>query len=787
MQQDESGAYTLGSRSWRYFYAIGLVAAATIFCEIALTRLFSVVQYYHGAFLAVSLALFGFAVSGVFVFLRGERFTRHRLDASVAFYATCLAASIPLCFFFYLYVGIEPLFQGLGLGAGASLVATLLEYALLAVPFFCSGVCISVLLLHGARQANRLYAADLTASASGAVLVIPALALFGGPKSMFLASAMAAAAALPFLAALGRLRFLPPALGITVLAGLTLLPASTLNDFRIRKPAFVVASEPIRWNSFSMVGVTPEEALPFAKRERGGRVRQHRGRKIVIDNSVVTQMVAWNGNLADAQYLRQDFNAAAHRLRRDAKVLIIGSGGGRDILEIFGDFTGHVYSTPDVETVVGDARSYIANSSERFDIILASLIDTWAASAAGAFALTENLLYTTDAFRDYYDHLTDDGVLSISRWHPQDTPRLLATAFEAWREAGVDDPRRHAMIVLTPPIPPFGQISVVLMKKSPLTPEEIRTFEAFCAETNRIVALTPVRVENSVVTDSLAALDEDAANPWPGLDVKPVSDERPFFFNMVKPWTEAMRVLGLSSPYGSELAAYRGNLEATRTLVQLFFGVLLLLCFTILLPLSLRAGSVRGPNWIAVLGYFTCLGLGYLLIEIGLLQRLILLLGKPVYALAVILFTMLLASGAGSYASGRFAQDQLPRALPRFLLLAAALLGVYAVFLPAWIQSLLGSAPGIRFAAAVIVVAIPAFLLGMPFPCGIRLLEGKARGTLIPWVWGINGAMSVLASVSAIILAIQFGYTVVFLLGTLCYAAAALLLLRWASGPALSP
>jgi len=796
---------TSPSMSPRHFFAIGAIAGATLFCEIALTRLFSVVHFYHGAFLAISLALFGFAVSGVFVFLRADALRRERLDAAIGFYGLAFALSIPVSFYFYLYVGFEPAFAWLGLEGAASVAVIVLDYALLAVPFFCSGVCISLLLFHGAAHANRLYAVDLGASAAGAVLVIPALAVLGGPKSMLLASAIAAAAALPFRASLGSGRAVAPAVLAATLAAAVAAPASSFNDLRIRKHMRAVAKEPIFWNSFSMVGVHPKERVPVRPSSAGGGARFSQRRNIVIDNSVLTQMVGFRGDLDEVDYLRVDFNAAAHRLRSNGRVLIIGAGGGRDILaalvngqqhvravevnplvvrmadETFGRFTGRVYSMPKVQKVVGDARSYVANSPERFDVILASLIDTWAASAAGAFALTENLLYTTEAFRDYYDHLEDDGVLSIARWHPWDTPRLLATGLAAWQEAGVVDPRQHAVMLLSGVMKGFGsRVAVLLLTKNPLTPEDLRVIEAFRVESGMTVAMTPEHVADPVVARYLAtSAGAEGGDPSGGLDLSPARDERPFFFNTVRPWTQARRMLGLAE--AAEGTGFTVNLEATRMLVQLFCAVVLLLALTVLLPLLLRAGAVRGPRHIPVLAYFACLGLGYILIEVGLLQRLILLLGKPVYSLAVILSTMLLASGAGSYWSGRLGRDRLVRRLPVLLAAAAAVLAVYTLFLPDWIRSILGAPFPARLATAVGIVALPAYLMGMPFPSGIRALEGRGGGAMVPWVWGVNGAMSVLASVGGIILAIQFGYTAVFLVGTACYAAAALLFRRWAA------
>jgi hypothetical protein len=776
----------------RHYFAIGAFAGVTLFTQVALTRLFSVVQYYHGAFLAISLALFGFAVSGVYVFLRPHAFTRERLDEQLARYGTLLATAIPTCFAFYLYLGVEPILAALGLPEKRGVLVVGIEYLILAVPFFASGVCISLLLQHGAAQANRLYATDLIASAAGAVLVVPGLGLLGGPKTMLLGSAVAAAASLPFCAALGRGRFVAPALGSLAVLALLAAPQSAFNQMRLRKPPLVVAAEPIFWNAFSMVGV--------GAKEQSGR---YPSRHIIIDNSVATEMVAASRAAEEPDWHQRDWNALAHRLRPDSKVLIIGSGGGRDVLvarahdqkriwavevnplvmgmanDVFGDYTGRVYSAPNVEAVVGDARSYIANSSEQYDIVLASLIDTWAASAAGAFALTENLLYTTDAFRDYYDHLSEDGILSIARWHPLETPRLLATGLEAWRQEGVDDPRRHAAMIVTPPtMMQAGRIVVLLMKKSPFTAKDGETLAAFCRETGASCALTPDAVAHPLVAQSLASWrGQPLPASWAGLDVEAVSDERPFFFNMVRPSTQAGRMLGLGfvgSPQG-----FQANIEATSMLVQLVVAVVILLVLTIGVPLWLRFGTIRGSSVGTLLGYFTCLGLGFILIEVGLIQRLILLLGKPVYSLSLILSSMLLASGIGSYVSGRPEVARVEKGLPWVLLLAGAILLVQALALPQLIRALLGLPLAARLAASVVVVVIPAFFMGMAFPSAIRVLSTRQGDALVPWVWAINGATSVLASVLAILLAIELGYTVVFLAGTACYLGAALLFRLW--------
>jgi hypothetical protein len=608
------------------------------------------------------------------------------------------------------------------------------------------------------------------------VLVVPVLATLGGPKAVLVASFVALAAMVPFRTAVPAGRVVVPVLLVVSLVAIAGLPSQMLNKFRLRKTSALVAHEPIFWNSFSMVGVNEDQ-------------------KIIIDSSVLTEMLRGDQELPN---LRRDFSAAAHRLRPGGRVMVIGAGGGRDIRvalahgqphvravevnplvvhmanEQFGDFTGRIYEAEGVEAVIGDARSYLANTDERFDVVLASLIDTWAASAAGAFALTENLLYTSDAFLDYYEHLNDDGVLSVSRWHPQETTRLLATGLEAWREAGAAHPREHAAMLLKD-APGYPPTVTLLMKRSPLTAADLEELDRFATESGSSIALTPARIDSPVIEKYL----ERGEAPWPDVDVEPVPDDRPFFFSFVRPSTQLKRLLGLSEP-GGEMIWFRANIDATRMLIHLFLGVIVLLAFTVAAPLALGAERARVPDWAAVVGYFACLGLGYILIEIGLLQRLILLLGKPVYALAVILSTMLLASGLGSLASGRLSPQGLRRVLPRLLGAVTVVLALYSVLLPSVIDAALGAPLVVRFLVSVALVALPAFVLGMPFPSGLRLLEASGRVALVPWAWAVNGGLSVMASVAGIILAIEFGYTAVFLLGTLCYLCAAPLLLRWA-------
>ncbi len=531
---------------------------------------------------------------------------------------------------------------------------------------------------------------------------------------------------------------------------------------------------------------------------------------MLIDAVAGTPIQEFAGDPYWVSFLRYDLTSFVYHLIEAPETLVIGPGGGRDVLaalvagaphvtavEInpavvaavrgpFADFAGHLYDRPDVTVVVEDARGYIARSPHRYDVIQAALIDTWAAGASGAFALSENSLYTAEAFRTYYEHLTERGILTVSRWYlpgrPAETLRLVSTGMAGWARAGVADPRQHVAVVahFVTSNPTEG-LATVLFKRTPFTPDEVRAVQDRARELGFTVLYAPGLPATEEVGAFLTADDQVAWVTRYPLDITPATDDRPFFFNLVR----FGDLLLLTLQPG---VVYQISMESAWILLAVLgitaTGGLLF----VLLPLwwGVRRQGLAVPS-ARMLIYFGALGVGFMLVEIPTIQRLTVYLGRPVYSLAVGLFALLLFSGLGSLWVGRHRRQPRtgqpagaetvpgPHAPSRGqslrLLLLVVLIALNALAGPLVLERTTGWPLAARLAVAVATLAPLAFLMGMPFPMGIRE-AGARRPGVIPWLWGINGVMSVMGSALSIALAIHLGVRATLLTAAGCYALA---------------
>ena len=541
-----------------------------------------------------------------------------------------------------------------------------------------------------------------------------------------------------------------------------------------------------RWNSFSRVTVWGSLADAMVL--------------IMIDADAGTLLLRDPKLLDPGAWLTTRVEALAYHLRPRGRALVIGSGGGADVVmartlgvqeiaavevnpiiaedvvsrEPFRSWSGSVYEQPGVRLVVDEARSFIRASRERYDVIQATMVDTWAATAAGAFALTENNLYTVEAFSDYLDRLGPDGIVSFTRWYvdpPDQLLRLVAIARAVLGERGVPDPARHLMVVrgaLEQPGHPRAP-ATVLLKASPFTDDEVRLVEELAARGGFVLLFTP---QTRPPGDLLRLIEApEPASVWRSLgrDVSPTRDDRPFFFQTVR--LSGLRALRL----GQSDEWHKTNLGAL-VLVALTVLTLFVTAAFILLPLALgerRQGpSGARPSWLVG---FAGLGLGYVIAEVILVQKCILFLGHPVYALSVVLFSLLAWSAVGSLASGRVAEERLAAFLPRAMVGVALLLTLAAVGISPLFRVLGGLPRPARLAVAATVLAPLGAALGTPMPSVVRLL-GRAAPRAVPWAWGVNGAASVLGSVAALVVALQAGFDRTLLLGAASYLVALLAL-----------
>jgi len=766
---------------------LALTSFAALLLELALTRLFSVVLFYHFAFLAISIALLGLGAGGVFAYLLKSRLAGQDTRQLAA--RLCMANSVVI-------VGVLEIVLHVPVALEVSRLNFLhltALYLAAAIPFFLTGLLFSIVFAREHSRIPRLYGADLCGGALACLAVVPLLNWVGGPNVILsAASAMAAAGVIWADARTSRRNA-----GLLVLALVALTGANysgRLIDVvyakgMYRDPAMV---EFARWNALSRVEVD----------------RQGQAKAVVIDADASTYIMNadlshWQGTLWEHNLMSAP-PALANVLRPHGEFAIIGPGGGVDVLraiangspsvtgieinpiiattimrERYADYSQHLYQRPDVHIHVTDGRSFLRSTPQHFDVVQMTLVDTWASTAAGAFALSENNLYTVEAFREYFEHLKPDGMVAITRWefrHPREALRVVAVAMEALHRLGVANPARNFIVASQGSLDEDGIPVVVLAKKTPFTSAEEDAVSTHFDHYSELEPLyLPSQPEQNPFSDLIASNDPRAFARSYAYNVAPVDDNNPFFFFTLKP----RQILGEARLH--EGIDWKVNLGVLVLLLVLVISLVAVLAFLVL-PLALKAGKMRQSP--LPLLYFVAVGLGYILVEIAFIQRFVLFLGHPTYALTVVIFLLMLSSGAGSL----FSRLWLPRTEACWMALVLVIVTLLAdvFFLPSRLAGLVGLAFGYRLVVSGILLIPLGFVMGMPFPTGLRALtalpgrcfpgEQTSSDNAVEWAWAMNAAASVLGSVLAMVIAIQFGLTITLTCGAAAYLLALCLL-----------
>ena len=433
-----------------------------------------------------------------------------------------------------------------------------------------------------------------------------------------------------------------------------------------------------------------------------------------------------------------------------------------------------------VKFINDEARSYIARSDKKYDIIQISLIDTWAATAAGAFVLTENSLYTKEAWNIMLQKLTSDGILSISRWYYRDKKsemyRLLSLATSALKKIGIKDIQNHIAIIRNVGDNSTQQINegigTLLASKSGFTQNEIDSLESNCRKFNFEIALSPKVSQDSTFNFIIADKNSKFVNDYP-LNIEPPTDDNPYFFHL-------LRLQNILSSDSWKIKGMTHNYKAVLILGVLLFIVLFLTTLCILIPLKLRSKDVELKGSLSYFLYFIGIGFGFMFIEISQMQRLIIYLGHPAYGLSVVLFSLLLSSGIGSIFTKRF-QLKGEKGKNRMLLLGLLVVTVIiGILTPVIISNFDGSITTIRVLNSILILIPLGFFMGMAFPTGIKLSSAK-NNSITSWLWGINGATSVCASVLAVIIGMTAGISATYWFGFASYLFASLAYIRMES------
>jgi hypothetical protein len=524
---------------------------------------------------------------------------------------------------------------------------------------------------------------------------------------------------------------------------------------------------------------------------------------VFSDGDGLSVITRYSGDRQSLAHLDQLTSALPYHLGPMERVLILGAGGGSDVLQAlyhhagdidavelnpqfarlvstdYADFAGHIYSQPGVTLHIAEARSFARRSPGDYSLIQVSLLDSFSASASGQYALSENHLYTTEALAEFLQKLAPGGFLSITRWikvPPRDTLKLFATAVAALRASGINEPGQQLILLRG------WQTSTLLVKNGAVNARDIERLRTFCEARSFDVAWYPgiSRAETNRYNRLRDAWFHDAAQALLGgqhehflddykFNLRPASDDRPYFFHFFK-WRTLEEVLELRARGGASLAD-AGYLVLVATLVQAVIASLLLILLPIWIFRRRTDPAMQGVRRSMVVGYFFLLGLAFLFIEIAFIQKLLLFLHHPLYAVAVVLSSFLVFSGLGSAWLGRASPGDRGRRLGQAVTGIVVLGTLYLLLLGPLLGQLAMLPDIMRILVSVSVIAPLAFCMGMPFPLGLGRLADHAPG-LIPWAWAINGCASVISAVLATLLAIHLGFSIVIAVALALYALA---------------
>lgn len=801
------------SSLWSRAEALGLLmlSAACLAFEINLTRLFSVAQFYHFAFMIVSIALLGFGASGTFLAIfptLGLKSPRQ----STGWLALATSASILGA---YLLINNLPFDSFQIAWKGGQAVILVVHYLALSLPFFFCGMAVGMLLSAYPGAAGSTYATNLIGSALGCGLALLSPVFFDGEGTVLVSSALAALAALICMSSQtsfsGRRCLAIMLSGLLILFALANLTCRRVTgayfgwlelqlspyknlSYALQVPeAQIVASQ---WNSFSRVDRVRSSSirsLPGLSYRYTGPLPEEDG--LLVDGDDLNPVALDGQGTAFAAYLP---SAIAFQLQPGAQVLALEPRGGLDILialalgarqvtavesnSLIVDTAGSIYQDPRVRTIIETGRSYTRRSNETFDIAILSLTSSYHPVNSGAYSLAEDYRYTVEALQDILKRLKPDGLLVITRWlqmPPSESLRTFGTAAAALEQMNLDAAEQ---------IVAFRgyNTATILVNKNYFNAEQLGAIRQFASErafdlvyapdirpeeTNRYNIL-PEAVYYQAFVELLNTPSRDSFYRQYPLEVSPPTDDRPFFGHFFK-WSQARLVFaGLGKTWQPFGGAGYFVILALLALATLSAGILILLPVVVTRQQRRAESSKRtGRRESIYLVYFGLVGCGFMLVEIPLIQRFILFIGQPAFALAMVLFCLLVFSGAGSQISPKIS-------LKKALGTLALLLALMPVVLPGIFELTLG----LSFAARLLVTAVMLFpiglLMGIPFSGGMLWMRGTlASPAMIPWVWAANGAASVIASVLAALLAISQGFLVVSLSGALCYAGAYLIVM----------
>lgn len=752
----------------KMYVGILLISLATLALEISLIRLFSIMQWYHFAFMVVSIALFGIAAAGTFLSIKKIQ------DKDILFNCSLLfSLSVVIGFFILNKITFDPYTAMLNF---FEIFKLLFYYILLGLPFFFLGIIIVYSFSKHQKDSGKIYFYNLLGSALGTLVALPLISFFN-VKLIFIIGIIGLISSLFFINKI-KIKFFNINKRLVVYFLIIIFIILLFVPFKINiseyKELNLALNFPnsesllTKYNSFSRVDVVNSSFTRYApglSPSFKGKLPAQLG--VLVDGGNMN-VISSDKNTGFIDYLP---NSVAYKLTKNPKVLVINAGAGLDVLSAlhynstvtaletnpiiidllrdkYKDFSGNIYSKVDVHLQEG--RSFI-KGNEKYDIIILSMAGNVLSSSAGLTSLSENYLLTVEAFEDYLNSLNENGILVITRWllyPPRESLKLFSLALEVVEKENIVMFRSWTTTTL-------------LMSKSKLNNDAIKKIKDITSKNKFDIMYLPSdftpnrhgKFKEAYYSNSIKGLLDNKKEFQKNylFNIAPTYDNKPFYFNFFK----FSKFLELYKTMGEKWQPF---FDSGFLLIFILMQTLILSLVFILLPLRFfkNIKIKKSP-----LIYFFCLGIAYLFIEIVLIQKFILFLGHVIYSTTVIIFSVLLFSSLGAYISNKLDAKK----IKNIIILLFFIIILYSVLLPIILNKLIIFNLIIKLILSVVIIAPLGFIMGMPFPVGIKIINKK----LIPWAWAVNGTASVLSPILAIITALFLGYSFVLILAGFVY------------------
>jgi len=797
------------------FTGIFFFSTSVLLFELSLMRVFSILQWNYLAFMIISIAFLGYGASGTFLSVfssilkraEGKNLYKYLLFFSLLFSLGSLLSILVISKVpFDLYRVITDRYQ---------LLYLVIYYLAIAIPFFFAGICISLAISKLPEKVNKIYFCDLSGAAVGCISFLVLANYISLSHLLIIPPLLSFLASFLFSLKLKDKKSIIYIVGIFVFI-ILFSGAESFYSFPVNpyKSLFTLLRYPNsriidrQENSFARLELVESEGVrytPGLSLNFSREIPEQLG--LVTDGDGLSAITKLEGE-NDLEGLKKiefsDYISSAlgfHLIGDKRKVLIIGPGGGLDILGgifneaegIWGiemnpnvkillqgnyaDYSGNIYNRKGIKILTGEGRSVLTGLEQKFDLIQISLIGSSNTASGGFYSISENYLYTVEAFMDFWQHLSDSGKLGITRWlkfPPREIVRLCSISLETLGRMGIEKPENHLAIIRS-----WGTSTLILSKKE-IGEEEIRTIKDFCDERNFDAVYFPgIREKeaniNHVLEESyyyqeinqlVNSFKEDELKDFYDsyfFNVSAVTDNQPYFFYTLK-WQNIPKIIKSTGNWQALIEW--GNLIIFATFLQgIIFSIIFIFLPLILKRLPISKRKVKIP----FLLYFASLGFGYMLLEISFIQKFILYLTNPAYSTSIVIFSFLFFSGLGSFYSKKIERNYIG-SLKIIILSLCAILLSYQIVLPYVFSVTLKYSLLFRILITLIIISPLGFLMGMPFPLGIKLVNSTEQGKgLIPWLWATNSFCSIIASVSAVIIALFFGFKVVAILAALIY------------------